>query len=89
MLGERVLKPPPQEWLRANSGPGRSLDVFVRTTHLYVRCFFFKLELFMFSMSMHDEFMFTSVVLRMLGAHGSSCTMKRILAVEVKRWRRP
>jgi hypothetical protein len=35
LLGDRVLKPPPQEWLRASSGPGRGLDVFVRTTHLY------------------------------------------------------
>jgi hypothetical protein len=44
MLGERVLKPPPQEWLRACSGPGRGLDVFVRTTHLYVVCASFNFE---------------------------------------------
>ena len=44
MLGERVLKPPPQEWLRACSGPGRGLDVFVRTTHLYVVCASFVFE---------------------------------------------
>jgi hypothetical protein len=43
LLGERVLKPPPQEWLRASSGPGRSLDVFVRTTHLYAACSSFRI----------------------------------------------
>jgi hypothetical protein len=34
VLGERVLKPPPPEWMAASSGPGRGLDMFVRTTHL-------------------------------------------------------
>lgn len=85
MLGERVLKPPPQEWLRACSGPGRGLDVFVRTTHLYVVCvcllFLNKSTL----CSQMNKFMLFAVESPMLRARGSRCTMKRTLVRVVQR----